>query len=168
MSEIKNKVAESGLISLDPESLRPAGERMVLDISNWLYEGMILREKDFREKIRNHDWRLYEGKYVCIVSPEDAIIPSWAFMLVAARLEGIAIKSIAGSPETMESQLYSEAISKLNPDEYRGQRVVIRGCSTGTVPVSAYMQLTEFLKPLAASIMYGEPCSTVPVYKKKT
>ena len=163
MSEIINKVADSGLLQFDIESLRTEGERVLFDLKGWLFEELVLREKDFREKIKTHDWSSYKDKLVAITCSADAIIPTWAFMLVASHLSPYAKKITMGNLQSLEEDLYNERISKLNPDDFRDQRVVIKGC--GEVPASAYVELTSFLRPIAKSILYGEPCSTVPVYK---
>lgn len=165
--EIVNKVAASGLISVDLEELYVPGERVLFDIKGWLFEELILREKDFREQIKNHNWTQYQDKLVAVTCTAEAIVPTWAYMLIATALEPFAKKIVFGDLQKLEETLFSEKISALNPDDYRDQKIVIKGCSGIEVPVSAYVQLTAFLRPLVKSIMYGEPCSTVPVYKKK-
>lgn len=164
--EIVNKVAISGIESLDLEELYHAGERVVYDIKDNLYMGMILKEKDFRDFLKGHDWSQYQGKNVAVVCSEDAIVPTWAYMLLAIQLEPYANKIVFGDLETLESSLFSDAIAKIDPEEYRGKRVVVKGCSKYPVPISAYMDITTLLKPVAQSLMFGEPCSTVPLYKK--
>lgn len=164
--EIVNRVATSGIESLDLEELYHAGERVVYDIKENLYMGMILKEKDFRDFLKGHDWSQYQGKNVAVVCSEDAIVPTWAYMLLAIQLEPYANKVVFGDLETLESSLFSDAISKIDPEEYRGKRVVVKGCSKYPVPISAYMDITTLLKPVAQSLMFGEPCSTVPLYKK--
>jgi len=164
--EIVNKVEESGLVQFDLEEIYPAGERVLFDLKGWLFEELILKEKDFRDRIKNHDWNSYLDKFVAITCSADAIVPTWAFMLIASQLEPFAKKIVFGDLKKMEEVLFHEAISKLNPENFRNQKVVIKGCSDN-VPVSAYVDLTEFLRPLVKSMMYGEPCSTVPLYKSK-
>ncbi|MBP6335148.1 MAG: DUF2480 family protein [Bacteroidia bacterium] len=165
---IINKVAQSGLVNLDLEELIPPGERFLFDLKSWLFEEIILKEKDFRDKISTHDWFFYDGKFVAITCSVDAIIPTWALMLIAAQLQPYAKKIVFGELNKLEEELFKEMIFSLNPEDYRDQRVVIKGCSVAHVPVSAYVDVTTFLRPLAKSIMFGEPCSTVPVYKRKS
>ncbi len=164
---IINKVAQSGLVSLDLEDLMLPGERVLFDLKPWLFEEIILKEKNFREHLASHDWTQYREKYVALTCSADAIVPTWAYMLIAAKLQPVAAKIIFGDLAELEKDLFQERISALNPDDYRDQRVVIKGCAVAEVPVSAYVELTTYLRPLAKSIMYGEPCSTVPVYKRK-
>lgn len=165
--EIINKVAESSLHSFDLEELYSAGKRMSFDISECLYEGLILREKDFREFVKNEDWSRYTDAYVNVNCSSDAIVPTWAFMLLASRIEKYAKKLVFGNPLKLEEVLFSESIAKIDFELYRDKRVVVKGCSKVEVPVSAYVELTAKLTPVVKSIMYGEPCSTVPVYKKQ-
>ena len=165
--EIINKVAQSGLITIDLEEYYAPGERVLFDIKDWLFEELILKEKDFRDHIQKHDWKQYENKFVAISCSADAIIPTWAFMLIAASLEPYARKITFGSLEKLEEEIFEEVISHFNPNDFKDQRIVIKGCSKVEVPLSVYIKLTAFLRPLAKSIMYGEPCSTVPIYKKR-
>lgn len=165
--EIINKVAQSGLITIDLEELYPAGERVLLDIKDRLFQGLILREKDFREFVSTHDWSQHKDKYVAVTCSADAIVPTWAYMLLAVSLEPYAKKVVFGDLEVLETVLYNEVLSKLDTKAYEGARVIIKGCSNLPVPRSAYVELTRILRPVAKSIMYGEPCSTVPLYKKK-
>ncbi len=164
---IVNKVASSGLITLDLEEMMLPGDRVLFDLKSWLFEELILKEKDFRDHISKHDWTQYNEKYVALTCSADAIVPTWAFMLVAVQLQAYAKKVVFGDLTKLETELFNERISQLNPADYKDQRVVIKGCSVKQVPVSAYVQLTAFLSPLVKSIMYGEPCSTVPVFKRK-
>lgn len=164
--DIINKVAQSGLVTIDLEELYVPGERILFDIKDWLFEELILKEKDFREKLKTHDWKKYRDKFVAVTCSADAIIPTWAFMLVTIYLRPVAAKIIFGDLQSLEEELFNEQISKMNPDSYRDQKLVIKGCSNVKVPQSAYMKLTSLLMPVAKSIMYGEPCSTVPLYKK--
>ncbi len=165
--EIINKVAQSGLVTIDLEDLNVPGERVLFDLKDWLYEELILKEKDFREKLKTHPWKDYKDKFVAITCTADAIVPTWAFMLVAAQIKPFAKKIIFGNLQKLEEELFDEAISKINPDDYKDQKVVIKGCSKIEVPVSAYVNITAMLRPVVKSIMYGEPCSTVPVFKRK-
>lgn len=164
---IINKVALSGLVSLDPATFYPPGERVVYDIKDNLYMGLMLREKDFREFVKTHDWSQYEGKNVALTCSEDAIVPTWAYMLLANRLAPYAREVVFGNKETLETVLFEKALNGLNLEQYRDQRVVIKGCGDITVPESAYVELAKRLTPVVKSLMYGEPCSTVPLYKRK-
>jgi len=165
-NEIINKVAQSGLITIDLEEFYLAGERVVFDIKDLLFQGLILREKDFREYLKNEDWTKYKDKYVALVCSADAIVPTWAYMLLATQLEPYAKRVVFGDPETLETVLYNEILSKIDAEQYRDARIVIKGCGNLPVPKAAYVQITAILRPVAKSIMYGEPCSTVPLYKK--
>lgn len=165
--EIINKVSQSGLITIDLEEFFPEGERVIFDMKDCLVEGLLLREKDFREFIKTNDWSFYKNKYVALYCSSDAIVPRWAWMLLAVKLQPFAKKIVFGNAQTLEEVIYSEIIEKINPEQYRDQRVVIKGCGDREVPVSAYTDLTAKLAPVVKSIMYGEPCSTVPVYKRR-
>jgi hypothetical protein len=164
---IINKVAESGLVSFDPADFYPQGERVVYDIKDNLFQGLILREKDFREFIRDHDWSKYTGMHVAITCSIDAIVPTWAYMLLANKLAPYAATVIFGDLEALETVLFDHALSGLDIEKYRDKRVVIKGCGDIPVPVSAYVELTSRLTKVAKSVMYGEPCSTVPIFKRK-
>lgn len=164
--EIVNRVAASPLVTIDLEEYYHQGERVVYDLAQNLFQGMILREKDLREFVKEHDWSQYEGKNVALTCTEDAIVPTWAYMLLATKLNGIAHKVVMGSLEVLEYALYQEALSKIDLESFRDKPVVIKGCGKLPVPESAYVELTMLLNPYVKSIMYGEPCSTVPVYKK--
>ncbi len=166
MSEIINKVAASGLITLDLEDIFPEGARAVIDIKDQLWQGLALKEKDFREWIKINDWNIYRDKYVAIICSADAIVPNWAYMLIASKLSGVAKRFVFGSPEMLETVVFSELISAINVDDYLDKRIIIKGCSHKPVPTSAYVELVNKLQPVAKNIMFGEPCSTVPVYKK--
>ena len=166
MTEITNKVSTSGLITIDPADFYVKGERVLLDVKPLLVEEFLLREKDFREYVKNNDWAHYTGKFVAITCTNDAIIPVWTYMLLAGALQPFAAKIVFGNLNELEAVLFSESLSKMNPDDYRDQRIVIKGCGDIPVPTSVYVELTRMLKPVVKSIMYGEPCSTVPVYKK--
>lgn len=165
--EIVNKVAQSSLITIDLEDFYVPGERVLFDMKDWLFEELILKEKYFREKLKEYDWTKYEGKFVAITCSVDAVIPTWAYMLVVTHLKPIAKKMSFGNLQKLEEEIFDQAISKLNPDDFIDQKVVIKGCSKIEVPVSAYVNLTAMLRPVVKSIMYGEPCSTVPVFKRK-
>lgn len=164
---IINKVAQSGLVTFDPASLYPVGERVLYDIKDNLFMGLMLREKDFREFIKQHDWQPYQNKFVAVMCSADAIVPTWAYMLLANKLSAIAQKVVFGDLNTLETVLFEEAINKMDIEKFRDQRVVIKGCGDIAVPESAYVSLTFRLTSVVKSILYGEPCSTVPVYKRK-
>lgn len=164
--QLINKVAQSGLITIDLEEFYPPGERVVFDIKGFLFQELILREKDFREAMKNHDWKNYADKYVSLVCTADAIVPTWAYMLIVSNLEPYAKKIVFGNLETLETILYHDVLSKLPLDSYKDARIVIKGCGNLPVPKAAYVELTSLLRPLAKSIMYGEPCSTVPIFKQ--
>jgi hypothetical protein len=165
--EIINKVAQSGLVTIDLEEYYTPGERVLFDIKDWLFEGLVLREKDFREKLAEHDWTAYKDKFIALTCSADAIVPTWAYMLIVSSLESVAAKIVFGDPVKLEETLFNDALDRLNPLDFKDQKVVIKGCSKIDVPVSAYVKLTELLRPVVKSMMYGEPCSTVPVYKRK-
>lgn len=162
---IINRVASSGLVTINLEDYYVEGERLVFDIKDHLYEEFLLREKDFREFVRTNDWSVYKDKIVAITCSNDAIVATWAFMIVAAAMQPFAKKIVFGNLETLETVLFTEALSKINIEDYKDQRIVIKGCGEKPVPNSAYVELTRLLQPVVKSIMYGEPCSTVPVYK---
>lgn len=165
-TEIINKVANSGLVSLDLEEYYHPGERVVYDLKDNLFQGLILREKDFREFLKNHDWSIYQNKNVAIICSEDAIVPTWAYMLLAIKLEPYAHTLVFGDLAVLESKLFYEAIAHIDLETYRDARVVVKGCSKHPVPTSAYVEITRLLKPVVQSLMFGEPCSTVPLYKR--
>jgi hypothetical protein len=164
---IINKVAESGLITLDPASFLPAGESVVFDLKDYLFMGLILKEKDFREALKNLDWEQYRDKNIALTCTADAIIPVWAYMLVAAYLEPVAKNMVMGDEQQLQRELFMKNLRTINPDDYAGKRIVVKGC--GDIPIGdfVYMELTRLLRPVVKSIMYGEPCSTVPVYKAR-
>lgn len=162
-----NKVAASGLITLNLEEYFHPGERVVYDIKDNLFHGLMLREKDFREFIKNHDWSAYAGKNIAIICSADAIVPTWAYMLLANRLKPFANEVVFGSLETLEAVLFTKALAKIDMETFAGERVVIKGCADIDVTTAAYVEITNLLTPVVKSIMYGEPCSTVPIYKRK-
>lgn len=165
--EIVNRVANSKLISFDLEDYYSPYERITIDMKDWLFQEMIIREKDFREKVKNHDWSLYENKNVAIGCSADAIVPVWAYMLMTTHLEPFANIVVMGSAQDLEKALFTHALSTIDPNEFTDSKVVIKGCSKLPVPEYAYVEITRLLKPHVASIMYGEPCSTVPIYKAR-
>ena len=164
-NEIVNKVANSGLITIDLEEYYPKGERVLFDIKPLLFQELILKEKDFREFVKQHNWSAYQDKYVAITCTADAIVPTWAYMLVSLALEPYAKKIVFGTLETLEALLFEEALKAINYKELTDKRVVIKGCGNLPVSTHAYVQLAAALRPYAKSVMYGEPCSTVPLYK---
>jgi hypothetical protein len=166
METIVNKVSQSGLMTINLEEMYDDAPRMLLDIKDQLYMGLMLKEKEFREYIKTNDWELYRGALVAVTCSTDAIVPTWAYMLIANKLSGIAKMFIFGSLAELENLAFVRKIDALDLTEYDSQRVVIKGCSDKPVPVGAYVYLTEKLTPVVKSIMYGEPCSTVPVYKR--
>jgi len=165
--EIINRVSSSNLISFNLEEYYPKGERVVIDIKDQLFQGMILREKDFRDWLKNQNWAIYQDKYVAIGCSEDAIIPTWAFMLLATKLQPYAKLVVYGSLEALEQAIWSQTFSQIDFSIYQDAKIVIKGCSIFDIPVYTYTELTRILQPLAASLMFGEPCSTVPLYKKR-
>lgn len=163
---IRNKVAESGIITIDPAQLVNTSGIMAFDLKPFLFEELILKEKDFREKLKQHDWEKFRDKEVAIYCSADAIVPSWAYMLVASALQPFARTVIHGTVDQLKEFLFRKAVDELPLEEYRDKRIVIKGCSD--TPLSVYSDLIMKLQPVVISIMYGEPCSTVPVFKKKT
>jgi len=164
--EIVNRVAQSSLITIDLEDYYPEGHRVLIDLKDWLYEGLILREKKFREAVKNHDWSKYRDCFVAIHCSSDAIIPAWANLLITVQLESYAKLVVQGSLENLETALYQEILNKLDLSDYENKPLIIKGCSNKPVPENAYVQLVQKLKPIARSIMYGEACSSVPLFKK--
>jgi hypothetical protein len=164
---IVNKVAGSGLVTVDLEKFLPSGEVVVFDLKDYLFMGLILKEKDFREALKNLDWNTYSGKNVAITCTADAIVPLWAYMLVASALEPVAKEIYVGTAEEMHKHLFLKNISAINPNEFSGQRIVVKGCGDSAIGSFAYAEITRLLRPVVKSIMYGEPCSTVPVYKSR-
>ena len=166
MDEIRNKVAESALITFNLEDLYQVGERKVFDLKDFLFEGLILREKDYRQQLKVLDWSVYQDAFVNIQCTADAIVPQWAFMLAATYLQPVAKRVVMGSSETLETLLYQEALSNLDLSQFQDERVIVKGCSKYPVPTSAYVEFVSKLTPVAKSVMYGEACSTVPLFKK--
>ncbi len=161
-----NRVANSGLVTLNLEEFIHPGERVIYDIKDNLFHGLILREKDFREFIKTHDWVQYDEKNVAITCSADAIVPTWAYMLLAIKLQNHAHRYVFGDLGALEQALFQEAIAGLDAEEYRDAKVVVKGCGDKPVPTFAYVAIMQKLLPVTSSIMYGEPCSTVPLYKK--
>ena len=164
--EIVNKVAQSKLMPVNLEDYYPAGRRVLIDLKDWLFEGIMLREKDYRAAIKEHDFSQYQDAYVAITCWEDAIIPTWAYMLMTSKIAPFAKKVVSGDLVQLETALYQDLINQLDLNEFEGQRIILKGCGDKPVPVSAYTAFVEKVQPVALSILFGEPCSTVPVYKK--
>lgn len=164
---IVNKVAESGLITLDLEMFYPKGEIKIFDLKDHLFMGLILKEKDFRANLQSTDWEQYRDAYVCVICSVDAIIPMWAYMLVASYLQPVAIDAVVGDEKTLINTILSKNISAINLDDYMDKRVVVKGCGDIQIPETAYLEITNKLRPVVKSMMYGEPCSTVPIYKSR-
>ncbi|WP_298340285.1 DUF2480 family protein [uncultured Algibacter sp.] len=165
--DIINRVANSKLATIDLEDFYPEGKRILFDIKDWLFEGFVLREKDFRKQVSEFDWSQHKNQYVALTCSTDAIVPGWAYMLLSLHLEPFTKKVIVGDLEQLETSTYQDIIQKLDISEYEGKPIIIKGCSNKPVPQNAYIMLSNKLKPVAKSIMYGEACSSVPLYKKK-
>jgi hypothetical protein len=164
---IVNKVAQSSLETIDLERFFPEGESIVFDLKKYLFMELILKEKDYRESLKKNDWSVYENKNVCITCSADAIIPLWAYMLAVSYLQPVAKDVIVGNESFMQEVLFLKNLKKIDMKDFEGKRVVIKGCGEKEIPASVYAEITKLLMPVAQSIMYGEPCSTVPVYKKR-
>ena len=165
--EIINRVAKSKLITLDLEDFYPEGQRIVLDIKDWLFQELILKETDFRGSIANHNWEQYQNSYVALTCSSDAIIPSWAYLLITTRLNDYAKKVIVGNLELLETVIYQEVIQQLNTSEFTNKPVIIKGCTNKPIPTSAYTLLVQKIQSVTKTIMCGEACATVPLYKAK-
>ncbi|PVD51125.1 hypothetical protein DC498_17070 [Terrimonas sp.] len=166
MEEIINKVAESGIITINLEAFFPKDEIAIFDLKPWLFRELILKEKEFREALKNADWEQYKDKVVGLTNTADAIIPMWAYMLVASYLQPHAKEVLFGDEQLLTRSLMLKNIEQISAEEYIDKRIVIKGCGDIVLPEAAYVAITNKLKPVVKSLMYGEPCSTVPVYKK--
>lgn len=166
MDEIVNRVANSNLKNIDLEDFYPKGERVLFDIKDWLYEELILKEVDFRKKVNAFDWSTLKDKYVAFTCSVDAIIPSWAYLLLASKASLYTKKNIVGNLNILETVLYVEIISNFDIGQFKDKPVIIKGCANKPIPASAYSLLMARLVPVVKSIMYGEACSTVPIFKK--
>lgn len=164
-NEIVNRVAISALVTFDLEELYQPGERVIIDIKDQLFKGLVLKEKDFRDFIKTHNWQQYQNKFVAITCSTDAIVPTWAYMLMATALKPYAKLFFFGSIERLEEKIFEEQLSEIKWAEYSGKKVVVKGCSKVQVPVSIYLEVTRYLQPYVSSLMFGEPCSTVPLFK---
>ncbi len=162
---IINKVASSGIITLDLEEIYPAGERVVFDMKSLLWQEIALKEDDLRAFVKDHDWSVYKGTFVSVHCSADAIIPTWAYMLVATQLQPHAVFVTQGDADQLERAVFTRFVQALDIEPYRGGRIVVKGCSKLPVPLNAYVELSAKLLPAVKSLMFGEPCSTVPLYK---
>ena len=163
---IVNRVAKSKIQTFDLEKIYPEGERVALDISQWLYKGFVVKEKEFRESLKNHNWEQYQDQFIALYCSNDAIVPEWAYMLITTHLKDYAQKIIYGSLHELELMLFNDVIHQIDPEEYRDKPVIIKGCSEKSIPQNAYIQLVQKLQPVVKSMMFGEACSSVPLYKK--
>lgn len=166
MDTLVNRVANSGLITLNLELYFPKAEMVIFDIKDYLFKELILKEKDFRSALKELDWTTYEGKIVIITCSTDAIIPMWAYMLISTYAKPYAADIYIGTQESYLNHYYDRVIADMDMNTYDGQRIVIKGCSNKPVPPGAYAGLAAALQPYAQSIMFGEPCSTVPIFKR--
>jgi len=164
--EFVNKVAESGILTFDLEEFYPKEEIKIFDLKDFLFMGLILKEKDYRAALQTTDWTVFEKKNVCIICSADAIIPIWAYMLAATNLQPIAKNVVFGDEKRLIESVILKKLSQLNIEEFRDKRVVVKGCGEVSIPETSYVEITNMLRPVAKSIMYGEPCSTVPIFKK--
>ena len=165
--EIVNKVAKKGLVTLEMKSFKGNQERATIDISQWLFEGLILREKIFRSNLKTHNWEQYNSKYVAIYCSVDTIIPVWAYMLVVNYLNPYAKKSILGDQFSLEKEIFEININQMNAEHYTDKRILIKGCSDTFIPEESFVLISEKLMGFAKSIMFGEACSNVPIFKKR-
>jgi len=161
-----NKVAKSGLITINLEEYYPKNQIVTFDLKDYLYMELILKEKEFRTALKEHDWTQYQDKVLCVFCSTDAIIPTWAYMLVTTHAVPFAADIVQTTADNYLTLAYQKALSVIEGEEYTDKRIVIKGCSNKPVPIAAYVELTKKLRPFAKSIMFGEPCSTVPIYKK--
>lgn len=164
--EIINRVSSSKLVTFDLEDYYPEGKRLVFDIKDWLMEGLVLREKIFREYVKNYNWSQHQNQYIALTCSTDAIVPAWAYMLLVVNLEPFVEKAIIGTLEDLETSIYQDIISKIEVDNFKNKPIIIKGCANKPVPVNAYTMLIKKLKPVAKSLMYGEACSSVPLFKR--
>lgn len=166
MSDIINRVASSPILSINMEEFYPQEERVIFDLKPFLFQELILREKDFRQALKEMDWSSFSGKWVAVTCTADAIVPTWAYMLVCTYLESLTKGYVVGSLENLEQYIAEITLAKIDPVEYKDRPVVIKGCSKFPIPLFAYGRLISLLQGQAKSLMFGEPCSTVPLYKK--
>ncbi len=166
-TEIVNRVANSKLKTINLEDFYPSEKRTVIDIKDWLFQDIILKEVTFREHLKNHNWSQYKNNYIALFCSTNAIIPSWAYMLITTYTFPYAKKTIIGSLEELETSIFQDIIASFNIENYKNKAIIISGCSNKPIPETAYVQLVEKLQPIAKSIMFGEACSTVPLFKNK-
>ncbi len=165
--EIINRIANSKLITVDLEDYYPKGQRVVLDIKDWLFHEIILKEKEFRAHLASHDWQQYQGCFVALACSSDAIIPSWAYLLITSHLVPFAKKTVVGSLEMLETVIYTHIIAELDTADFIEKPVIIKGCANKPIPPTAYIQLIQKIQLVAKTVLFGEACSTVPLYKAK-
>ena len=164
---ILNRVAQSKIFTFDLEDYYPEGKRISLDIKKWLFKELILKEKEFRADLAQHDWSQYQDAYVALYCSSDAIVPGWAYMLIATKLEPYAKKTVQGDLQQLETLLYQSIIETLDVTEFEDRLVIIKGCTNRPVPPNAYLLISQKLQPIVKSLMYGEACSSVPLFKRK-
>ncbi len=165
-NQIVNRVAQSSLVTLNLEDYYHPGPRVVYDLKEHLFQGLILKEKDFRDSLKQEDWSKYKDQNVAVICSADAIIPQWAYMLIAVHLEPYANMVVFGDLQALEQTLFQNALASIDLDQFKDAKIVIKGCGEIPIPEFAYVEISRLLRPVAASIMYGEPCSTVPIYRK--
>ncbi|MDY3352227.1 DUF2480 family protein [Riemerella anatipestifer] len=165
MSEIKNKVAESGLVNFDLSSLVPKGKRLGIDLKPFLFQELVLKEKDFREKVKGLELDSYKDAYVYIYNSAEAIVPLWAYFLIASQLSGVAKKVIYGNKDELELLIMHQSLNDYDFSNLKDKRVLVKGCTDKNIPENAYVELVEKLKPIVKSLMFGEACSNVPIFK---
>lgn len=165
---IINKVSESGLVTLDPETYYPKGEMVTFDLKDYLFMGMILKEKDYREQLKTLDWEKYRNKNVAVTCTADAIVPVWAYMLAASYLQPVSKEIVMGDEKELHKMIFLKNLSSIDINEFADKRIVVKGCGETPIEDFVYMEITKLLRPVAKSIMYGEPCSTVPIYKQSS
>lgn len=165
--EIINRVAKSPLQTVDLEDFYPEGKRVLFDIKDWLFEEIILKEKDFREHVSNHDWSQYQNNFVAFSCSSDAIIPSWAYLLLSTSVAPYAKKVVVGNLELLETVIFQDIINQMNTEPFVDKPIIVKGCTNKPIPPSAYTMFINKVQPIAKSILFGEACSTVPLYKKK-
>lgn len=163
---IENKVEKSGLLTLDLVELIPAGEQVVIDLKDFMFEGLILKEKDFRTQLKEKDWSVYQDAFVAVTNSSEGITPLWAYMLISSALAPFATVIIRGNKAHLKGALLRRAIEQIDANEYLDKRVIIKGCGKESVPESSFIAITQKLQPVVKSLMFGEACSTVPVFKK--
>lgn len=165
--KIINRVANSKLVTIDLEEFYPKGKRISFDIKQWLDKGLVLKEKDFRKSVKNHNWSQYKDTFVALFCSSEAIIPSWTYLLITVNLAPFTKRVVVGKLEEIETVLFTEIINGFDIKFFKKKSILIKGCSEKTIPQTAYIQLVEKLMPVATSILYGEACSNVPLYKAK-